>query len=107
MQTCKSHIAKFPKLTDKFNMDLTSQLNRKTKSKGDYEEVSSSEQRNYSECNEYDLEFPDNLDGPVQQRTITDPLFCLLLLCSWIASGGLGYWALMHGDPAKLIRPFE
>ena len=74
---------------------------------GDYEEVSSSEQRNDSEHEEYDLELPDNLDGPVQKRTITDPLFCLLLLCSWIASGGLGYWAIKNGDPARLLHPFE
>ena len=70
----------------------------------------------YSDDDDYDDESSDdstedydyaNFDGPVENRSMTDPLFSLLLFLTWTAGGYIGYWALHNGDPITLIHPSE
>jgi len=48
-----------------------------------------------------------DFDGPVKTRKITDPLFALILLCTWGGCIYLGYWAIQNGDPYKIINPTD
>jgi len=73
-------------------------------SKRSYKNVRANEQQ---DTGENELGYPDSFNGPLRERKVTDPLFALLLFLTWLAAGGIGYWALENGDPFTLILPFD
>uniref|UniRef100_A0A7S4J5U8 Choline transporter-like protein n=1 Tax=Odontella aurita TaxID=265563 RepID=A0A7S4J5U8_9STRA len=53
------------------------------------------------------LQAPPDFSGPVQNRRCTDVLCSLLLVLTWAAMTGLGFYAVSNGDYRVIVYPMD
>lgn len=50
---------------------------------------------------------PPDFDGPTSDRSCTDVLCSLLLICSWVAMSALGFYSVQNGDYRLVLNPLD
>ena len=54
-----------------------------------------------------EVEWVENLDGPKRDRSITDCIFCLIMLLFWVGCTALMVWAFATGNPYLLTQVYD